>query len=208
MINVLIVGCKPLVAKLYEFHINNIENLKVTGITENLYGTIKFCKKEQVDLIVLDLPEELYFMKQLVENEINIDTILLTAFRNVKNLQLYRELNLVNYLIKPFEFEEFKQAFKNYGSQNSKHKFEGIIVDEDFAFNNSFSKRTLNRVYEFMRINKEFFTIKEISECLKLSNSTIHKYVKYLYSVGEVTKRVNQTNSGKNTYTYKYVVES
>ena len=200
MINVLIIGCKPLVTKLYEFHINSIEKLKVLGITENLEDTIEFCKNKQVDLIVLDVPEELYFMKKLTENGINIDTILLTAFKNVKNMHLYRELNLVNYLIKPFECKEFKQALKNYGSENIKRKSGKILVDENFAFNNSFSKRTLDRVYEFMKINKKFFTIKEISECLKLSNSTIHKYIKYLYSVGELSKRVNRTNSGKKCF--------
>jgi response regulator of citrate/malate metabolism len=41
-----------------------------------------------------------------------------------------------------------------------------------------------------MKINKEFYTISEISECLKLSRITISRYLKYLYSVGEITKKI------------------
>jgi response regulator of citrate/malate metabolism len=114
MINVLIIASKPLVANLYRYHIDDINKFKVVEIVECIDEAKNFCKKNHINLIVLDISNELDIMKQLKKSGIMADIILLSSFEKMKKIPLYLELGMIDYLIKPFEYEDFKKAFENY----------------------------------------------------------------------------------------------
>jgi len=129
VINTLIVGGKPLVTILYKCYVENINKFKVVGVTKDLDEAKKFCKSNKVNLILLDVIDELYFMEKLNSIEklkkYGIDIILLASSEKIKNINLQSQI--VNHLIKPFEYDDFKGIFENYAEKFEIIRKNGLI---------------------------------------------------------------------------------
>ncbi len=209
MINVLIATYKPWVGNLYASHISSIDEFEVVGTVGSVDAIKDIYKNSRIDLIVLDVSDNLSFMKELKSLKLNSDIIPLTYFREMRNLGSYLKFGMVDYLIKPFEFKEFKKVFENYyqKSGNIKDRGDGVIIKDSLAFATSLNKRTLDRINDFMKINKKFMTTSEIGGQLKLSITTVRKYLKYLHTVEKITRIVHQENSKRPLCYYKHLAD-
>jgi len=205
LINVLIVASKPWSANSYKLNVDDIEGFKVLGITDNINVVEEFLKKNKVNLIILDVKDNLQFMKELKNLKITANVILLSSFARMKNLDSYLKLGMVDYLIKPFQDKDFKNILQNYLQKS--WDINSYPIKDYLHLTVNLNKRTLDRINEFMRVNKRFLTTAEIGEHLKLSINTIRKYLRYLYLIGEITKKIYQQNSGKTLFYYKHIAD-
>ncbi len=76
--------------------------------------TLKIYSHEKPDLILLDvyLPKEngIDLLKWIRKQDIDIDIILITADKSIERIQEAFRGGVVDYLIKPFNFERFKES--------------------------------------------------------------------------------------------------
>jgi DNA-binding LytR/AlgR family response regulator len=136
--NCIVVDDEPLARQGMELNIANVSSLKLLGSFSNALAAGDFLKKENVDLMFLDInmPElsGLDFLKSLREAPLVIFT---TAYPQYA-LESY-ELDAIDYLVKPIRIERFLKAvnkaenhFKLLQQEDNKTQVENI--EDDFVF--------------------------------------------------------------------------
>src|SRR5687768_17218619 len=107
--NCIVIDDEPLARQGMEMHIANVASLNLLGSFSNPLAAADFLRKEQVDLMFLDInmPElsGLDFLKSLRDAPLVIFT---TAYPQYA-LESY-ELEAIDYLVKPIRIERFLKA--------------------------------------------------------------------------------------------------
>ncbi|MGV3024475.1 response regulator [Clostridium thermobutyricum] len=223
MINVLIVEDDPMVALINKKYLEEIGEIKTFGplITKNEIFDI--IEKENIDLIIMDvfLPKEngLDILKALRENGKVTDVIMVTAANTVDELKKAFSLGIVDYLVKPFEFDRFKDSIIKYKKKREIFLKDKSLNQEDLDYilnqNNNLNgkennlpkglnKRTLEKIIEFLESNKnEIWTLRELAEKIKISNVTIKKYMDYLENENKLEVKMTCGNIGRPELKYK-----
>ncbi len=109
MIRCLVVDDEPLAQNLLKNYIGKIASLELVGATSDVFAALDMAQQQKADLIFLDvqMPEltGIQFMKILAGK---CKVILTTAYEEYA-LQAF-DLDVVDYLLKPFSFERFAAA--------------------------------------------------------------------------------------------------
>lgn len=221
MEKVLIVEDDPMVALINRKFLEQIGNIEVFGPVMYEDEIIEIIKRENIDLIILDvyLPKKngVDILKSLRNKKILTDVIMVTAANSSEELKKAFAYGAVDYLIKPFEFERFEEAYNKY-------KIRKQILDKSTALNQSqidtivglkpshfsndnlpkgLNKRTLEKVIEFLKENnKKVWTLREIAYEIKISNVTIKKYMDYLESIDYLHVESTSGNVGRPELKY------
>ncbi|WHH59340.1 response regulator [Petroclostridium sp. X23] len=222
MIKVLIVEDDPMVAQLNKRYVQSVEGFDVLGITSNGDEALGFCKKTEVDLIILDIympkTDGISFLKELRKRFMMIDVILVTASRECQNIDAVLKLGAVDYLMKPFGYERLKKSLESYAGRYKLFHDRGMVEQEDldiitkkYRENNDggmikgLHKKTLERIRGLMEGNPgTYFSSEDIARKTALSKVTVRKYLEYLESIGEVKLEVEYGDIGRPSHLYKY----
>lgn len=109
MIRCLVVDDEPLAQNLLKNYIGKMASLELVASTSDVFAALDMAQQQKVDLIFLDvqMPEltGIQFMKILAGK---CKVILTTAYEEYA-LQAF-DLDVVDYLLKPFSFERFAAA--------------------------------------------------------------------------------------------------
>lgn len=121
-IKCIIVEDEPLAREKVESYIAKVEYLEHIGSFGNGFEALNFIRKEQVDLIFLDIQMDELSGIQLLEvlNNHKPKVILTTAYDQYA-LKGY-ELDVVDYLLKPFGFQRFLAGAEKVYDQLSKER--------------------------------------------------------------------------------------
>ncbi|MCG8483098.1 MAG: response regulator [Clostridia bacterium] len=178
MINVLIVEDDPMVAELNKRYIQSVEGFSVMGIVSNGEDALNFCKKNKVELILLDIYipkiDGIHFLKELRRRCMMIDVILVTASKESQNIDAALKLGATDYLIKPFEYERLKKSLESYLKQYKLLHSADTVKQEDLdkirinfemqgdnELIKGLHKNTLERIRTLMKDNgKEYLPVK------------------------------------------------
>jgi two-component system, LytTR family, response regulator len=113
----IVVEDEPLARQILEGYISRVPSLELEGSYEDAIDAIEHLRDHHVDLMFLDihLPEikGLTFLKTLTDPP----AVIITTAYHEYALEGY-ELNVVDYLLKPFEFERFLTAVNKVKKQN------------------------------------------------------------------------------------------
>jgi two-component system LytT family response regulator len=153
----IIVEDEPLARKVLEGYISRVPFLDLQGSFEDAIEALEHLRVTRVDLMFLDihLPEisGLTFLKTLPDPP---DVIITTAYHE-HALEGY-ELNVIDYLLKPFEFERFLAAVNKVKRQSK-----GAVVEpaRDYLFVNIQLKKVRIHFSEILYIEsqKEYVNI-------------------------------------------------
>ena len=218
--NVLIVEDDPMVALINKRYLEKITGVKTFGPVMYEKEIISSLKKNNIDLILMDvfLPEKsgIDILKSLREKNIFIDAIMITAANSTDEIKKAFAYGVVDYLVKPFEFERFKEAINKYRVKNKLLLNDEVLTQKDIdtlLMNSSLesqvklpkglNEKTLDRVIKFLNENSnEVWTLREIAYEIKISNVTIKKYMDYLESIGKVNSEMTFGNVGRPEYKY------
>lgn len=108
-INCIIIEDEPLAMQRIKEFVLKVQFLKLLHCFENAIEAISFLKTEKVDLLFLDIQMDGFTGIQLLESiNIRLDVIVTTAFDHYA-LKSF-DLNVTDYLLKPYTFERFVQA--------------------------------------------------------------------------------------------------
>lgn len=227
MNKVVIVEDDPMVALINKKYVEMINGFSVFKTVSNKEDLIDVLEKESIDLILLDvyLPKEngIEILKYIRDKGILSEVIMMTAADKSEEIKTAFAYGVVDYLIKPFEFERFKKAIDKYIKkrelliQNTKLDQNDLdrlynndnLVNEENKLPKGINKNTLNKIYNVINENnEEYWTIRGISKLTGVSNVTIKKYVDYLENIGEAEVTIDYGNVGRPEYKYKFIKEN
>ena len=109
MINVIIVDDEPLAQDVLETYIDKIPELNLVTKCSNAFEANDALKNNDIDLMFLDIQMDELTGIQLLEVLKNQPKVILTTAYDQYALRGY-ELDVVDYLLKPFSFQRFLKA--------------------------------------------------------------------------------------------------
>lgn len=221
MTKVLIIEDDPMVAQINKNYIESVEGFKVTGICKNEVDALEFIKKNIIDLVILDiyLPkgDGISILKEIRKTQINCDVIMVTASAEVDKINDAMRYGVIDYLIKPFEYDRLKKSLDSYISRNNILGSRGTIKQEDIdrlmisganlsdeAIPKGLNRLTLNRFVTFIeRKGDRLLSTEEISEGLGITKVTVRRYMDYLEKIGFVVQEIEYGAVGRPSYQYR-----
>ncbi|MCD8828971.1 response regulator [Staphylococcus gallinarum] len=224
MIRVLIVEDDPMVAQLNKQFIEKVEGYDLVDITHNVKDATSVIETQSIDLVLLDvyMPDEngLTLLTYIREHHYKIDAILITAASDADKIQTAMRYGAIDYLIKPFEFERFKQSLLQYKHKhqffNENQSFDQSTLDSRL-FNKSetksdgtatlpkgLTKGTLQAIIDNVtHSGKQTFSTDEIAEIADVSRVSVRKYLKFLADINVLEESLTY-GIGRPVYQYKF----
>ncbi|MDU1054288.1 response regulator [Clostridium baratii] len=223
MKKVIIVEDDPMVALINKRYVEMIQGFKVIKTVSTKEDLIRILNEEDIALILMDvyLPNDngINILKSIRELGFVTEVIMMTAADSSDDIRKAFAYGAIDYLIKPFEFERFKEAIDKYikkiqllGAEKiAQIDLDKLYVKEEIVQSNTehlpkgINKKTLNKIYEVIENDKrEYWTIRQISEKTGVSNVTIKKYVDYLESIDKAIVTIDYGNIGRPEYKYTF----
>jgi response regulator of citrate/malate metabolism len=224
MIEVMIVEDDPMVREINSKFLKKVEGFVLYKAVGNLTDAKKFVLARKPDLILLDvfLPKEngIDFLKWLRSEEIDVDVILITADKTSGRVQEAFRYGAVDYLIKPFSFERFKEALLMFKERhNAYKKIDEIeqtalnklisivaVPQEEEGLAKGLNKYTYKSIWEeIARSDEGYFTAEELSEKIKVARVTVRRYLEYMEKEGLLEKLVEYGKVGRPQHKFRRI---
>lgn len=221
MIQVMIVEDDPMVREINSKFLKRIEGFNLYKAVSNLDEAKKFITLKKPDLILLDvyLPKEsgMDLLKWIRSQEIDIDIILITADKSIERIQEAFRYGVVDYLIKPFNFERLKEAMTQFKGRYNRFKKNDEIEQKDLDnlksssslsqcendFSKGFNKYTYKVIWDEIEIsNYKDFTAEDLAEKLGIARVTVRRYLEYMEKENKVDKLVEYGKVGRPQHKY------
>lgn len=219
-LNCIIVDDEPPAIRLLEKYINKVTFLELVTTTTNSLEALQILEKEEIDLVFLDIQMPKLTGIQLSKIVSEKTKIIFTTAYPQFALESYN-LNAVDYLLKPFDFERFYKAVSKISVlkkeiKSATNREELLFVKTDGK--NNFEKINISDIlyieglknYVAIHLNNKqiitYNTLKHISDSLpKYNFIQIHKsYIVAIHHIEKTSSIAVQLN-GKdlpigNTY--------
>ncbi|MDZ7542753.1 response regulator, partial [Clostridium perfringens] len=154
-------------------------------------------------------------LKWIRAQEIDIDIILITADKSIERIQEAFRYGVVDYLIKPFDFDRFKEALYQFKGRYDKFKnndeieqkeLDKLIANSIVSKNEEDFAKGLNRFTyrsiwdEIEKSNYEDLTAEYLAEKLGIARVTVRRYLEYMEKENNVEKLVEYGKVGRPQY--------
>lgn len=219
MKKVLIVEDNPMSATINKTYLERLGNIEAIGPVTTLEETIEVICKQNIALILLDvylpMTTGIEILRYLREKKCLVDVIMITAAKNSDEIQEAFAYGAVDYLVKPFSFERFKEAIHKHEVKSEVLKQKMVLEQADIdvtykkqeGSRNSLPKglehRTLAKVMHTLEnVTESSWTLKELASYIGVSNVTIKKYMDYLEEMGQVEVTINRGCIGRPELRY------
>ena len=221
IINVFIVEDDPMVKEINKRFLEKMGSFKVIDDASSIKEAKIKLKSCKADLVLLDvfLPDGkgIELLKWIRSEEMNLDTILITADKCRESVDDAFKYGAVDYLIKPFKFERFKESLINYKNRflglnnaediNQEHIEQYILninVEEEKELCKGLNIKTYNKIIEFMKLKRnEELTAEEIAKGSGLARVTARRYLEKMVEESKVEIYQEYGKIGRPTNYYK-----
>lgn len=219
MIKVLIIEDDPMVAELNRYYLEQIGGFQLVASAGTAADALKVLKKKKVDLILLDIfmpgINGLEFLTQLRKSEIESDVIIVSASTDSQSIRKALQHGAVDYLIKPFEYERFRDALNVYKKRELLMKNKQTLSQKDLdkqIFNmeeeetvdkkselpKGISRDTLKLVWDHILATQgTSFTTEEMALRVGISRVSMSKYISFLREQEVVNTEVSYGAVGR-----------
>lgn len=222
MIKILVVEDDPMVAKLHDVYINQLDDFQLVDSVRNSDEALKFLAKKSVDLVLLDIfmpnIDGLQLLKEIRTRNYDIDVICISAATDKEHILTALRYGAFDYIIKPFEFERFSIALNSYRQRNIMLNSSAVISQEDLdscllnkaktpagTIPKGLEQTTLYNVWQEIITIDGSFTTEEIASKIGISRVSIRKYLEFLKSINILHLELNRGCVGRPVYRYKCV---
>ncbi|MFD3157672.1 response regulator [Haloimpatiens sp. FM7330] len=226
MINVLIVEDDPMVTYINSNFLKKLEGFNLIKSVDSIAKAKESIKELKPNLILLDvfLPKGngIDLLKWIRKEEIRSDVILITAEKNIESVQEAFRYGAIDYLIKPFTFNRYKDALLQYKERFNKFKngteIEQKTIDKYIMSGNTveqkidnindlekgLSKHTYNKIWDaLIRWDRKHFTSEELAEYLGMARVTVRRYLEYMNKNGKLDIVIEYGKVGRPQHKYK-----
>lgn len=221
-IRLLIVEDDPMVMEINAEFVSKLPGFLLVGKAFNGKEAISLIEELQPNLVLLDyfLPDTsgLTLLKTIRNNNFPLDVILLTANRDPQHIQEIFRAGVVDYIVKPFQFDRFKSALERYQITFKKFKenkpFEQADLDvitraqsrqsevEDLL-PKGLNDRTMQQILQFMKDQKEPLSSEEVAIGSGLARVTVRRYLEYLEKKGDIIMEIQYGSVGRPMNKYR-----
>lgn len=222
MIQIMIVEDDPMVVEFNKRYIGEIKGYHLAAVSSNVDDAIKVIENQPIDIILLDIfmpgkngLELLYYLR---EHKKEMDVIIISAASDMERIQTALRYGVVDYLIKPFEFERlnttltaYREKVKLIQSQQVMcqkeldkqffHKEEKACIEE---LPKGLTKNTLNQIWEAIGpLREDHFSTEDIVKSVGISRVSVRKYLKFLTDIGILREHIIYGTIGRPVYQYE-----
>ncbi len=225
MFKILLVEDDPMVAKFHEHYISQVKGFELTDKVRNGEDALDLICKKHYDLILLDIfmpnMDGLELLRKIREQNLDVDVIVVSAARDNERIQLALREGAIDYVIKPFEFERFNMALKNFLHRRSllegKKELEQEELDSsilykecatDLSIPKGLDRHTLKSVWQEICQLDDVFTTEELATKVGISRVSIRKYLDFLKTLKVLTLELHRGSVGRPVYKYKCIDKS
>ncbi len=223
MIKVLILDDDPMVAEFNKRYLDELKGFRLLAISHSVQEALEVMKEKEVDLLLLDnfMPGEtgLELLRKIREKDQDTDVIFITAASDTETIQKALRYGAFDYLIKPFEFDRFKQALISYSDKQtlfnkrksvSQAELDEKCLNQDYdgctgSLPKGLTQATLQVVVNaIMELKSEPFSTEDVVERTDISRVSVRKYLKFLKEIGLLGERMTYGTIGRPIYLYVY----
>lgn len=224
-IRTLIVEDDPMVARINQQYLARLPGFLHVGTARNGQQALDMLATAQPDLVLLDvyLPAHsgLELLRALRGQDANVDVILITAADEPAMVEQAMRLGAVDYILKPFDYERFRQALESFRrrfvlfrqhkslSQDmlDEHVRGGLSALQDdpaggAAYPKGIEALTLQRVMETLEAAEGPCSAQDLADLLGLSRITTRKYLEYLCERGWAALELRYQDKGRPAKLY------
>jgi response regulator of citrate/malate metabolism len=221
MIKAVIVEDDPMVAMVnQQFLMKASQQINLVATFTDGQTAWEFLQDHPVDLVILDiyLPRlnGLELLEKIRASKTKTDVIMVTAANNKEAISDAIHLGIIDYLIKPFNFERFQKAIHHFLEVRNILKKETALKQSDidslfvglqFQDKEDLPKglqiQTLNRILRYLQENPAtHFTCKGVSVGTGLSVVTAQRYLNYLVSQQQIHTSIDYHTGGRPKIVY------
>ncbi|GAA3783729.1 LytTR family DNA-binding domain-containing protein [Flavobacterium ginsengiterrae] len=179
---------EPLALKLVETFIYQTPFLQLTASCDNAVEAMSLIREKQPDLVFLDINMPnltgMELARLLQEQPGQVPKIVFTTAYNHYAIEGYK-VNAVDYLLKPFSYEEFLRAANKVLqiTEEASNNFQPITSDDEFIF--------LKVEYQWVRISlKEILYIESLKDYVKVHLDDNQKAILSLISLKALEEKL------------------
>ena len=226
MYQIIIIEDDPMVAAINRQYVEMVPSFSVIHTFKSGIDALEYFKTGTADLIILDYYTPLMngeeFIDKLREMRKSTAIIMVTSANDADIVRRLLNRGVVDYLVKPFELNRFKEALNRFAARqaklpNSGESFAQSEIDRFLAtsttpipsessLSKGLNESTLGMIRKFLKEHpQELFTSEQIAEQVHLSRITIRRYMNYMVENGELSSSINYQTGGRPSIKYRYL---
>lgn len=175
--------------------------------------------EKEVDLLLLDVylgnssgPDLLSWIR---ENKLDVEVILITADNSSETVENAFRHGALDYLIKPFSFDRFKEAIEKAADRKTKLQKKKSIdqsfidamlmsktAEEKDPMEKGINPLTYDLIMKTLMENKRPLTAKAVADKTDLARVTVRRYLEYMVKIHEAEEILNYGKVGRPQKTY------
>ena len=224
MIKTVIVEDDLLVASINSQFAKRNPNIQIVATFHNGKDALDYLKKSDADLVLLDLymPDctGLELLSELRSIGSEIDVIMITAANDAEHINEALQLGIVDYLIKPFQYERFAQALDKYlvrkkaiesGVSFTQEEIDRLVnastpsaSTKKTELQKGVQQKTLDKIRVCLSAHPgNYLPCEQIASETGLSRVTIRRYMNFLIEENEVTSMIDYSTGGRPSILYQ-----
>ncbi|PRW64559.1 response regulator [Actinopolyspora mortivallis] len=223
MIRVLVVDDDVLVAENHRRFVGTMEGFETVGTAHSAAEALRLTEQLSPDLVLLDLylPDEsgVRVLQKLRGSARAVDVLVITAVRDVETVRASMQGGAVNYLLKPFPFNELRVRLESYAEARRRldavTEAEQAEVDRAYGLPRSggsgtelpkgLSAVTARLVSETLRAADSDLSATEVARRSGLSRVSARRYLDHFSEVGTVELSLRYGSAGRPEHRYRWV---
>lgn len=220
MIHTILVEDDPMVAQINRQYLLQLGEFQIDGIFDNGGDALSHIHQHQTDLAVLDVymprMNGVELLRRLRCEGIPIAVIMVTAATEVQLVEEVLRLGAVDYLIKPYSFERFRDAVQKYLAKEDLLRSRPVIdqktVDKLLGQNpeppeeelrKGLNQKTLSTICALMgEQDGKSCTCESLSAASGLSKVTVRRYLNYLIETDRIRSSLDYETGGRPRVLY------
>ncbi len=224
MIKTVIVEDDLMVASINSQFAKRNPNIQIVATFHNGKDALDYLKKSDADLVLLDLymPDctGLELLSELRSIGSEIDVIMITAANDAEHINEALQLGIVDYLIKPFQYERFAQALDKYlvrkkaiesGVSFTQEEIDRLVNAstpsasiKKAELQKGVQQKTLDKIRICLSAHPgNYLPCEQIASETGLSRVTIRRYMNFLIEENEVNSKIDYSTGGRPSILYK-----
>ena len=224
MIKTVIVEDDLMVASINSQFAKRNPNIQIVATFHNGKDALDYLKKSDADLVLLDLymPDctGLELLSELRNSGREIDVIMITAANDAEHINEALQLGIVDYLIKPFQYERFAQALDKYlvrkkaiesGISFTQEEIDRLVnastpsaSTKKAELQKGVQQKTLDKIRVCLSAHLgNYLPCEQIASETGLSRVTIRRYMNFLIEENEVTSMIDYSTGGRPSILYQ-----
>ncbi|GAB7055392.1 MULTISPECIES: response regulator [unclassified Paenibacillus] len=225
LLKVLIIEDDPMVSSINQKYLNKIDLVECVGSARNGQEAMDRIVELAPDVILLDIympsMNGLELLREIRRQSIEVDVILITAADHPQIIEESMRLGIVDYIIKPFDFDRFRSALETLKKRHLLFRQHTNLNQQllDSLYTKSNPKRsggeetevpkgidpiTLQMIRDTLANSGQPLSAQDIADQLMLSRITTRKYLEYLCEIDEIMLELKYSSKGRPTKLYVY----